>query len=66
MVSDSGLIFEFGLGAGRAFNDTYKNKETDESIDVTDVIDLDLLGRLAIGYRIGGSSSTKGSSRSRR
>lgn len=67
VVASSGLVFEFGLGAGRAFNDTYKDQTTDETFDVSEVINLDLLGRLAVGYRIGASSSSsKGSTRKRR
>jgi hypothetical protein len=63
VVSASGIVFEIGLGGGRAFTDTFKNKDTDEEISVTDLINIDFLGRLALGYRFGGgsaSSSTRG------
>ncbi len=53
-VSDSGFIFEFDMGGGRAFVDTVKFDNENSSIDRDDVplLNFDALIRLAIGYRI--------------
>ncbi len=63
VVSQSGIVFEVGVGGGRAFTDTVKNRDTDEEFAFTDLTNIDLLARLALGYRFGGSSnkSMKGS-----
>lgn len=55
-VSESGFIFEFDFGAGRAFVDNTKfDNETSSSITADDIpsLNIDGLIRLAIGYRIG-------------
>ncbi len=48
-VGRNGLVFEIGLGAGRALVNTIDNNDLDGLL-----FDLDLTGRLAIGYRFGG------------
>ncbi len=45
-VADSGFIFELGLGAGRAIVNEIDDTDLDDLL-----FDLDLTGRLAIGYR---------------
>lgn len=51
-VANSGLFFEIGLGGGKAFTNSYKEDGV-EVIDGGDypVLNIDLTGKLAIGYR---------------
>ncbi|MFK7980390.1 MAG: DUF3575 domain-containing protein [Saprospiraceae bacterium] len=53
-VSESGFIFEFDLGAGRALVDNIKFDNANSSINEDDVpsLNIDGLLRIAIGYRI--------------
>lgn len=52
-VSDSGFIFEFDLGAGRALVDNIKFDSETAGISEDDVpsLNIDALIRIAIGYR---------------
>ena len=52
-VSSGNIIFELGLGAGRAFVNNYSSDAA--SFDASDWpgINIDLTGKLAIGYRFG-------------
>lgn len=54
-VSQKNIIFEIGLGLGRAFVNKYESD--DESVNVDDfaaILNLDVTGKLAVGYRFGG------------
>lgn len=57
VVSNSGIVFEIGLGVGRALLD--KTKYEDETLEefddfFTEWIQIMFNGKLAIGYRFGG------------
>lgn len=54
-VSESGFIFEFDLGGGRALVDNIKFDSSSAGITEDDVpsLNIDALIRIAIGYRIG-------------
>ena len=55
-VSESGFIFEIDLGGGRALinNIKFDSDTADITEDDVPTFDIDLLFRIAIGYRIGG------------
>lgn len=56
-VGDNGVLFELDLGGGRTFvnNISFDNEEsTTISIDDVPTLNIDLLLRLAVGYRFGG------------
>ncbi len=50
VVGNSGLVFDIGLGVGRAFLD---NISIDNEEDIVDWPDIMFAGKLAIGYRFG-------------
>ncbi|MBL7826520.1 MAG: DUF3575 domain-containing protein [Saprospiraceae bacterium] len=50
-VSKKNVVFELGFGVGRAF---INNLNDDDGTIADFTFDLDLMGRLAIGYRFGG------------
>ena len=53
-VSKKNIVFELALGVGRAFVNTIEDGSSGE--DYGDLLfDLDVMGRLAVGYRFGGS-----------
>lgn len=52
VVADSGFIFDVGFGVGRAFLNNYEGDGiVDFSEEVLEAIDIDLIGRLAVGWR---------------
>lgn len=55
-VSRKNVVFELGLGLGRNFVRTYEYSDGDE-VDTSDIplLNVDVLGRLSLGYRFGGS-----------
>ncbi|MBV6439919.1 MAG: DUF3575 domain-containing protein [Haliscomenobacteraceae bacterium CHB4] len=56
-VSQKNVVFELGLGIGRNFVRTYEYEDGSE-VDTSDIplLNIDLLGRLSLGYRFGGSN----------
>lgn len=58
-VSSRNIVFELGIGIGRAFYNKYTNK-TAGSIDLSKfpIANIDGLGRLQVGYRFGSTGST--------
>ena len=51
-VSRKNIIFEIGIGAGRAFGETIEYNDPDNTA-VVDGLGLDFIGTLAVGYRFG-------------
>lgn len=56
-VGDNGLVFELDLGVGRAIQNKATYDATGNSVDTASLplVNLDLLGRVAVGYRFGGT-----------
>ena len=52
-VSRKNIIFELAFGAGRAFLNKIEDGSTGEDYGEL-LFDLDIMGRLAVGYRFGG------------
>lgn len=52
-VGARGILFEIGIGAGRAFGDKITYNDENNNFE-TDGFGIDFLGRLAVGYRFGG------------
>lgn len=50
-VSQKNIIFEIGLGIGRAFVNKYSSRDTTITIDDWPDFAIDATGKLAIGYR---------------
>ena len=50
-VADSGLVFEIGAGGGRTFSDKIEWLDEDGSELEDFSIRIDVIGKLAIGYR---------------
>lgn len=50
-VSSKNIVFELGLGVGRAFVNDWETE--DETIDLSgyDILSFDLIGKFAVGYR---------------
>lgn len=51
-VSRKNIVFELAFGVGRAFINNLDEGSSGESFDL--IFDLDIMGRLAVGYRFGG------------
>ncbi|HMG15247.1 MAG TPA: DUF3575 domain-containing protein [Saprospiraceae bacterium] len=53
-VSRRNIVFEIGLGVGKALSNTYKSD--DETVDTNgfDVFNIDATFKFAVGYRFGG------------
>ena len=59
-VSKKNIVFELGLGVGRNFVRKFEYDDgTEANTDDIPLLNVDLLGRLSLGYRFGGSSSGK-------
>lgn len=56
-VSRKNVVFELGLGIGRNFVRTFEYEDGTEA-DTSDIplLNIDIFGRLSLGYRFGGSS----------
>ncbi len=56
-VSRKNIVFELGLGIGRNFVRTFEYEDGTE-VDTSDIplLNIDILGRLSLGYRFGGSN----------
>lgn len=56
-VSRKNIIFELGLGVGKAFVNKYSSNDENYDLGIFDTItDIDFTGKLAVGYRFGGSN----------
>ncbi len=53
LAGDSNFIFDVNLGVGRAFSDKIVFTENDGTEETVEWIDLMVVGRIALGYRIG-------------
>lgn len=55
-VSRKNIVFELGLGIGRNLVRTFED-ENGNTVDTSDIplLNVDILGRLSLGYRFGGS-----------
>lgn len=52
VVADSGFVFDIGFGVGRAFVNNYEGEDlVDFSEEFLEAIDIDFIGRLAVGWR---------------
>ena len=49
-VADSGILLDFGLGAGKNFSSDYSYSDPNYSTDVS-VPSINFMGRISIGYR---------------
>ena len=59
-VSKKNIVFELGLGVGRNFVRKFEYDDgTEANTDDIPLLNVDILGRLSLGYRFGGSSSGK-------
>ncbi|MBK7939335.1 MAG: DUF3575 domain-containing protein [Lewinellaceae bacterium] len=58
-VSRKNVVFELGLGIGRNFVRTFEYEDGTE-VDTSDIplLNIDVLGRLSLGYRFGGSGGS--------
>jgi hypothetical protein len=56
-VSSKNIVFELGLGIGRNFVRKFEYEDGTE-VDTSDIplLNVDILGRLSLGYRFGGSN----------
>ncbi|GAA5222381.1 DUF3575 domain-containing protein [Membranihabitans marinus] len=50
-VSKDNIIFELGLGVGRALTNNYKSDDTSFNAAEWPLLNFDITGKLAIGYR---------------
>lgn len=55
-VGARGILFELGFGAGRAFGDKITYNDSNNNSEEVDGFGVDILGRLAVGYRFGGGN----------
>ncbi len=53
-VSKKGIVFDIGLGAGRAIVDNTKYEDSNGIEETVDWPDLMIQGKIGIGYRFGG------------
>lgn len=55
-VGARGILFELGFGAGRAFGEKFSYNDSSNNNFEVDGFGIDILGRLAVGYRFGGNN----------
>lgn len=64
-VADNGLIFELGVGGGRAFASKIELNDSENTTEVNG-FGGDFVGTLAVGYRLGGGGGSSSSKSKRR
>jgi len=58
-VSTSGFVLDMNFGGGRAYVNNYTSENSDLNFNLFESIKVDVVGTIAIGYRIGGIKESK-------
>ncbi len=58
-VSAKNIVFEMGFGIGRLFVNKYKSDDGTLNLDNFPILNIDLTGKIAIGYRFGGNKENQ-------
>lgn len=54
VVSAKNIVFEIGMGFGKALVNEYKADDDTVSLTGLPILNIDVLGKLSVGYRFGG------------